>query len=630
MRVWAAGLQTDAAYREGAFEKVFGFPLYSSAGEGVARVLTSVNKKADWVFSAVRTAHKIDQPALMEHLRLEKVEGQPYFLIRRQFDNLGNLLFKANRPRDSYAAYFVDGQTVIFADIEPLTKFLAETTAGEKKDSGTYANLNADLKALLEKVDTGSAPPLVCVVGDADTLWSAISPILPKMVMQGSHLLSPLLAGSQSLPFPNIQDFAKQVKKAGTEPQPLVDLAKRAVAADVTNAAFALTNFTQEALELSVALEMQSDTTAEAWNGTYIKPLLDWWSNAAPATANSTGGMGRTGQPGSGYYPQQGTSGQPKKELPLVVTQASKYLVATYTTSIKSDYRSYTEELAKVLVRTRADSEMANTTPRYHQLAKALMKYVEKNEGKFPRGTAPAKNTKDSDPEYRHPDVCVSWMASLLPFLPETDFRGVKVDPSKEWYKDENLATARLVVPHFVVRGKGTAFKTTLKTQTGEFGVTHFVGMAGLGRDAATYRADQKENADRLGVFGYDRVTRVADIPKDRLDKIIAVIEVPAEYRCPWMAGGGMTVRGVADPWYKLPEAAFGDLRTDGVPDAVAAKLAGLKDKRFRARRTGGATRQAAHQGRAGTARRHRARPGRGRGRPKPGAAVRLGRQQEG
>jgi hypothetical protein len=75
----------------------------------------------------------------------------------------------------------------------------------------------------------------------------------------------------------------------------------------------------------------------------------------------------------------------------------------------------------------------------------------------------------------------------------------------------------------------------------GEPGLTHFVGVAGLGRDAATLRATDR----KAGFFGYDRVITPRDI-KDGTSNTIMVIETSAD-NGPWAAGGRPTVRGV-DP----------------------------------------------------------------------------------
>ena len=47
-------------------------------------------------------------------------------------------------------------------------------------------------------------------------------------------------------------------------------------------------------------------------------------------------------------------------------------------------------------------------------------------------------------------------------------------------------------------------------------------------------------------VFSYDKPTQVAEIT-DGLANTIAVLQVPPDYKTPWLAGGGSTVRGVPE-----------------------------------------------------------------------------------
>ncbi|HEV3237251.1 MAG TPA: hypothetical protein VGZ25_09705, partial [Gemmataceae bacterium] len=64
----------------------------------------------------------------------------------------------------------------------------------------------------------------------------------------------------------------------------------------------------------------------------------------------------------------------------------------------------------------------------------------------------------------------------------------------------------------------------------------------------------------KLGVFGYDRVTTVAEIT-DGPEQTIALIQVPPHFKTPWLAGGGSTVRGVSE--------------TDGVAPFVCTEYKG-------------------------------------------------------
>src|SRR5262249_34843274 len=68
---------------------------------------------------------------------------------------------------------------------------------------------------------------------------------------------------------------------------------------------------------------------------------------------------------------------------------------------------------------------------------------------------------------------------------------------------------------------------------------THFLGIAGLGNDAA----DLSLTDARAGFFGYDRRLKCEDI-KDGTSTTLAVSE--AMDGGPWTAGGRATVRGLA------------------------------------------------------------------------------------
>lgn len=83
---------------------------------------------------------------------------------------------------------------------------------------------------------------------------------------------------------------------------------------------------------------------------------------------------------------------------------------------------------------------------------------------------------------------------------------------------------------------------------------THFVGIAGLGKDVAT----RPLNSPEIGCFGYDRKISLKDI-KDGAGNTIIVAETAWEIG-PWTAGGHPTVRGL-DPDglpYLGPKSQFG------------------------------------------------------------------------
>jgi hypothetical protein len=74
---------------------------------------------------------------------------------------------------------------------------------------------------------------------------------------------------------------------------------------------------------------------------------------------------------------------------------------------------------------------------------------------------------------------------------------------------------------------------------------THFVAVSGLGLDSADYKANDPAVAKKLGIFGYDRATKLEDIKAP--GNTIALLMVPPTTKMPWLAGGGSTVRGISD-----------------------------------------------------------------------------------
>lgn len=74
--------------------------------------------------------------------------------------------------------------------------------------------------------------------------------------------------------------------------------------------------------------------------------------------------------------------------------------------------------------------------------------------------------------------------------------------------------------------------------------LTSYVGISGLGRDAATLPLGNPS----AGVFGYDRRTRERDI-RDGTGVTMLVVET-TRHNGPWTAGGSATVRGL-DPGHQ-------------------------------------------------------------------------------
>jgi hypothetical protein len=187
---------------------------------------------------------------------------------------------------------------------------------------------------------------------------------------------------------------------------------------------------------------------------------------------------------------------------------------------------------------------MAGNRSHIRELAQALRDFVAKT-GQFPRGTVDRKLPQNRTRTYEPIDR-LSWLTELLPFLGEYGSIQKELDMNKAPRDEVNVKMGVIPVPAFLAAGypQSSWFRHG-HTATGEpqrLATTHFVGVAGVGANAAEY--DLKD--PRAGIFGYDRVTKPADIT-DGLANTIAILQVPTTFRRPWIAGGGATVVGVPE-----------------------------------------------------------------------------------
>jgi hypothetical protein len=222
-----------------------------------------------------------------------------------------------------------------------------------------------------------------------------------------------------------------------------------------------------------------------------------------------------------------------------------------------SAYKNWGSMVDLVCIRFRGIMSMSDRRSHIHELAEAMMAYLEK-EGHFPRGAVLREVNSGRNLDWR-PDQRRSWMTLLLPYLANGEFKDLIPNDSRNrsriktmgWYDDPVVIKAGMtVIPQFLSPsspGNLTYFVPYPNLPVkGEWAATHFVGVAGVGLDAAEYRGDDPATAKLRGVFGYDRETKKSDI-KDGLDQTIVLIQVPASPKSPWIAGGGSTVRGVSE-----------------------------------------------------------------------------------
>lgn len=139
-----------------------------------------------------------------------------------------------------------------------------------------------------------------------------------------------------------------------------------------------------------------------------------------------------------------------------------------------------------------------------------------------------------------------SWYLGLKPLLaqepsvplelmkPSDDPRNVPLTFKAEGKEGDGIMTFQLRPPMGTICPNG-------KTETDKLGqpLATYVGMAGVGRDAAAFPLTNP----RAGMWGYDRVTTLDDVKRPQ-DAVIHVIETATD-RGSWYRGGPATVRGV-------------------------------------------------------------------------------------
>jgi prepilin-type processing-associated H-X9-DG protein len=192
------------------------------------------------------------------------------------------------------------------------------------------------------------------------------------------------------------------------------------------------------------------------------------------------------------------------------------------------------------LVRMQGEFEMAMAQPNPYQLSAAARSVAEKDL-EFPRGTEDRQPSASRAGRAWPADQRVSWMADLLPYLGYEHVAN-RINRKQSWRDEDNLIPASVLVPNFLA--PGTLKSTWYVSYPGiepELAATHFVGMAGVGLDAASYPPDHPD----AGIFNYYRRTPLARVTDKA--RTILMIQVPPGYHSPWIAGGGSTIRGVPE-----------------------------------------------------------------------------------
>jgi prepilin-type processing-associated H-X9-DG protein len=178
----------------------------------------------------------------------------------------------------------------------------------------------------------------------------------------------------------------------------------------------------------------------------------------------------------------------------------------------------------------------------------------------FPRAAEPIPGLP---PERR-----LSWLVSPGPYFEGTDLY-VKMDRKRGWDAEENRYLALTV--YRLLQCPGYPDQPPVSTLV----PTHYVGIAGLGSDAAALPAEDPA----AGFFGYERQLTLSDMREGTSTLLVAVETARASGA--WTAGGPPTVRGLEEgPPYLGAEGPFGGTHRGGANALFAdASVRFLREK---------------------------------------------------
>ncbi len=200
---------------------------------------------------------------------------------------------------------------------------------------------------------------------------------------------------------------------------------------------------------------------------------------------------------------------------------------------------------------------------RLQNLWYALNGYWQTHANTFPPASIPAERLR--------PQERLSSVTLIYPFFDESQNLHFLFDNAEPWDSDTNR------IPRITTGDFGEQEGVFQPTALGTFsvlqcpasplgpessppGFTHYVAVAGLGLDSP----DLPKAHPRVGIFGYDRQTRIEDI-KDGTANTMMLAETAAT-NGPWIAGGTATVRGLdpAQAPYVGRNRQFGGYHRDG------------------------------------------------------------------
>lgn len=321
-----------------------------------------------------------------------------------------------------------------------------------------------------------------------------------------------------------------------------------------------------------------------------------------------SGGYGRPGygSPGGGVLGPPGTGGSPDGGMPgtqpppesdqvlpslMELKQVDQVVTLNFDLHWSSDvFRDKIEPPLMGFANTvKGKVAVYASDTSFRALSAAIVRMTQATK-EFPAGTADRPPSDSSRFGLKYdPMTRVSFYARLLPFI---HGRGAELErligKDQAWFDDgkgqkpagpNNLLVAEEWVPELLVSTyPQSAWRATspLVASGRVLGGTNYVGIAGVGRDAARYDPAQPANHPKMGIAGYDWGSKLEEIT-DKPENTIYLMQTPPGLQQPWLAGGGATIRGLDE---NDPMAGFRHtFTTDGKPGTYALMANG--DVRF-------------------------------------------------
>ena len=274
----------------------------------------------------------------------------------------------------------------------------------------------------------------------------------------------------------------------------------------------------------------------------------------APGVLDESGGAGRRGGLAASAAPGSGDPNAPPP-APKEPAKATARVAVRNRTVVELTVEILDEGpigtllgriVRPAMIQEKGSLDMSGSRNYVHELAGASQRMSEAMQRQFPRAAfdRPLPTSRAGRPYT--PSQRVSWMVELLPYLGQGNLYG-QIDRAQSWRDPANVGSASTLIPQFLSPNTDPASWWVKYPEVSDpVAATHFVGIAGVGMDAASYAANDPAVADKIGIFGYDRQTSVRDIT-DGAANTILMAQVPPVVKWPWQAGGGSTAVGVPE-----------------------------------------------------------------------------------